>query len=340
MDALSALQSGHQVTALVIGDVMLDAYMVGHVNRISPDAPVPVVDVRTKESRLGGAANVVKNLLAVGADVHLATVIGDDSAGNTIESLLTTLSVGSSAVLRSADRPTTVKTRIISNGQQLVRVDEEVTEDISPSLEHELIARCKRLLESKKPDVVIFEDYDKGVLTDRVIKMLIAAANAQGIKTTVDPKFAHFSSYHGVTLFKPNLKELGEGMAMAIEKTSDGSLERAVHRMHDLLHPVFSMVTLSERGVCIYGPDHDQPFCRIAAFEREILDVSGAGDAVIAVASFLLALNVPIMDIAALSNLAGGLVCEKVGVVPVELDRLKTEWIEHRHSIEPATLSK
>ena len=340
MDALSALQSGHQVTALVIGDVMLDAYMVGHVNRISPEAPVPVVDVRTKGSRLGGAANVVKNLLAVGADVHLATVIGDDSAGNTIESLLTTLSVGSSAVLRSADRPTTVKTRIISNGQQLVRVDEEVTEDISPSLEHELIARCKRLLESKKPDVVIFEDYDKGVLTDRVIKMLIAAANAQGIKTTVDPKFAHFSSYHGVTLFKPNLKELGEGMAMAIEKTSDGSLERAVHRMHDLLHPVFSMVTLSERGVCIYGPDHDQPFCRIAAFEREILDVSGAGDAVIAVASFLLALNVPIMDIAALSNLAGGLVCEKVGVVPVELDRLKTEWIEHRHSIEPATLSK
>ena len=340
MDALSALQSGHQVTALVIGDVMLDAYMVGHVNRISPEAPVPVVDVRTKESRLGGAANVVKNLLAVGADVHLATVIGDDSAGNTIESLLTTLSVGSSAVLRSADRPTTVKTRVISNGQQLVRVDEEVTEDISPSLEHELIARCKRLLESKKPDVVIFEDYDKGVLTDRVIKTLIAAANAQGIKTTVDPKFAHFSSYHGVTLFKPNLKELGEGMAMAIEKTSDGSLERAVHRMHDLLQPVFSMVTLSERGVCIYGPDHDQPFCRIAAFEREILDVSGAGDAVIAVASFLLALNVPIMDIAALSNLAGGLVCEKVGVVPVELDRLKTEWIEHRHAIEPATLSK
>jgi rfaE bifunctional protein kinase chain/domain len=149
MDALSALQSGHQVTALVIGDVMLDAYMVGHVNRISPEAPVPVVDVRTKESRLGGAANVVKNLLAVGANVHLATVIGDDSAGNTIESLLTKLNVGASAVLRSADRPTTVKTRVISNGQQLVRVDEEVTHDISQALEDELIAQCVTLLNQR-----------------------------------------------------------------------------------------------------------------------------------------------------------------------------------------------
>lgn len=340
MDALSALQSGHQVTALVIGDVMLDAYMVGQVNRISPEAPVPVVEVRTKESRLGGAANVVKNLLAIGAKVHLATVIGDDAAGSTIESLLTKLCVGSSAVLRSADRPTTVKTRVISNGQQLVRVDEEVTRDISPALEDELIASCNALLESTKPDVLIFEDYDKGVLTDRVIKTLIEAAHERNIKTTVDPKFAHFTSYRGVTLFKPNLKELGEGMAMAIEKKSDGSLEQGVRRMHHLLNPVYSMVTLSERGVCIYGPKTAQPFCRIAAFEREILDVSGAGDAVIAVASFLLALDVPIMEIAALSNLAGGLVCEKVGVVPVELERLKAEWLDHRHSIEPATLSK
>ncbi len=340
MDAFTALESGQQVTAIVIGDVMLDAYMVGHVNRISPEAPVPVVDVHSKESRLGGAANVVKNLIAVGANVHLATVVGNDDAGNSIESLLNRLHVGASAVIRSDDRPTTVKTRVISNGQQLVRVDEEVTTDIAHALEDELIKRCIALFESAQPDVVIFEDYDKGVLTDRVIKTLIEAANKYGIKTTVDPKFAHFASYRGVTLFKPNLKELGEGMAMAIEKTSDGNIERGVQRMHDMLNPMFSMVTLSERGVCVYGPDAAQPFCRIAAFEREILDVSGAGDAVIAVASFLLALDVPIMDIAALSNLAGGLVCEKVGVVPVELERLKAEWMQHRDAIEPATLSQ
>ena len=339
MDALSALESGQDVTALVIGDVMLDAYMVGYVNRISPEAPVPVVDVQAKESRLGGAANVVKNLLAVGAKVHLATVIGSDAAGDTIASLLNGMRVGSSAVLRSDSRPTTVKTRVISNGQ-LVRVDEEVTSDIPEALENKLIAECSSLLESVQPHVVIFEDYDKGVLTDRVIKSLIAAASSRGIKTTVDPKFAHFSSYRGVTLFKPNLKELGEGMAMAIEKTSDRSIERGVKRMHELLSPLFSMVTLSERGVCIYGPDAQQGYCRIAAFEREIMDVSGAGDAVIAVASFLLALDVPIMDIAALSNLAGGLVCEKVGVVPVELERLKAEWVQHRESIAPAPLSR
>ena len=340
MDALSALESGQDVTALVIGDVMLDAYMVGHVNRISPEAPVPVVDVQAKESRLGGAANVVKNLLAVGAKVHLATVIGNDAAGDTIASLLNGMRVGSSAVLRSDTRPTTVKTRVISNGQQLVRVDEEVTSDIAEALENQLIAECSALLDSVRPHVVIFEDYDKGVLTDRVIKSLIAAASSRGIKTTVDPKFAHFSSYRGVTLFKPNLKELGEGMAMAIEKTSDQSIERGVKRMHELISPMFSMVTLSERGVCIYGPDAQQGYCRIAAFEREIMDVSGAGDAVIAVASFLLALEVPMMDIAALSNLAGGLVCEKVGVVPIELERLKAEWVQHRESIAPAPLTR
>ncbi len=340
MDANSALSSGQNVIALVIGDVMLDAYMVGHVNRISPEAPVPVVDVHSKESRLGGAANVVKNLLAVGAHVHIASVIGNDPAGKTIESLLNQLSVGSSALLLTNSRPTTVKTRVISNGQQLVRVDEEVTTDISLELEEELIQRCESLLDDIQPNVVIFEDYDKGVLTDRVIKALIDAANLRNIKTTVDPKFAHFTSYKGVTLFKPNLKELGEGMAMAIEKENDGSIERGVHRMHDLLKPSISMVTLSERGVCFYSPESNTSYCRISAFEREIMDVSGAGDAVIAVASFLLALEVPIMDIAALSNLAGGLVCEKVGVVPVDLEHLEAEWKKHSNSIKAATLSR
>lgn len=340
MDALSALDSGKNVTALVIGDVMLDAYMIGHVNRISPEAPVPVVDVQSKESRLGGAANVVKNLLAVGARVHLATLIGNDAAGDSIVAILKRLKVGDSAVLRSENRPTTVKTRVISNGQQLVRVDEEVTSDIPLDMEDDLIQRCVALLDEVRPDVIIFEDYDKGVLTDRVIKNLIAAANDRAIKTTVDPKFAHFGSYHGVTLFKPNLKELGEGMAMAIDKSSDGSIERGVIRMHESLKPTISMVTLSERGVCLFAPEADLHFCRIAAFQREIMDVSGAGDAVIAVASFLLALDVPVMEIAALSNLAGGLVCEKVGVVPVDLENLKAEWNQHRKSIEPATLSQ
>ena len=329
MDALSALQNTEQVQALVVGDVMLDAYLVGQVNRISPEAPVPVVDVQQRDKRLGGAANVAKNLIALGAQVELAAVIGIDAAGADIKRLLTEQGIGTSAMLSTASRPTTIKTRIISNGQQLIRVDEEQTSALEEALEHELITGCLKSLESREIDVVIFEDYDKGTLTPKVIDRLIAECRHRGIKTTVDPKFRNFNRYKGVDLFKPNLKEMREGLGLAIHKDSDASIAQAVQRMHQLLQPSVSMVTLSERGVCFYAPDEQVEFFRIPAFEREITDVSGAGDAVIAVASVLLALDVPIWQIAAVANLAGGLVCEKVGVVTVELSRLLSEWEKH-----------
>lgn len=326
MDALAALHNTDQVTALVIGDVMLDSYLVGHVNRISPEAPVPVVDVKMREQRLGGAANVVKNLVALGAKVHLSAVIGEDAAGNEIKTLLQKMNVQTNGLITCTDRPTPVKTRIISNGQQLLRVDEEQTHGIEESQSLELINHCERILKEERIDVVIFEDYDKGTLTTEVIERIIQCCSKLNILTAVDPKFRNFRSYQGVTLFKPNFKELTEGLGIAIHKSSDESLYQSIQKLHSLLKPQISMVTLSERGVSVSAPDRGLEFKRIPAFEREITDVSGAGDAVIAVASVLLALEVPIEELAAVSNLAGGLVCERVGVVPVDRLELLNEW--------------
>ena len=340
MEALNALQHTHRVSALVIGDVMLDAYLIGQVNRISPEAPVPVVDVHQRDKRLGGAANVAKNLVALGAHVQVAAAIGDDPAGKEIHRLLQAKGIGTSPLVNVPNRPTTVKTRVISNGQQLLRVDEEQASELEEPWTTELVTRCQEIIANERIDVVIFEDYDKGTLTPSVIEAVLALCREKGIKTTVDPKFRNFGRYRHVDLFKPNLKEMREGLAMAIHKDSDASLANAVERMHDQLGSSISMVTLSERGVCFYAPDHSQDFQRIPAFEREITDVSGAGDAVIAVASVLLALDVPIWQIAAVANLAGGLVCEKVGVVTVERERLEAEWRAHAEAMAALMNSK
>ena len=334
MDAQAALQRVNEITALVVGDVMLDAYLIGHVNRISPEAPVPIVDVQQRERRLGGAANVVKNLIALGAKVEVAAVIGSDEAGDEIKRILERLQVGTAALVTDENRPTTIKTRVISNGQQLLRVDEEMASDIEPELESAVIAACTEVLHAQKIDVVIFEDYDKGVLTNNVIASVLSTCQNLGIRTAVDPKFRNFRSYKGVSLFKPNFKELQEGLGIAIHKGSDSSVAQAVKQLCETLKPELAMVTLSERGVCFASSQQGIPFQRIPAFEREITDVSGAGDAVIAVASVLLALDVSAWQIAAIANLAGGLVCEKVGVVPVDLIKLQSEWKKHRIDLE------
>ena len=220
---------------LVIGDVMLDAYLIGQVNRISPEAPVPIADVHLREKRLGGAANVAKNLIALGAQVQVAATVGNDPAGQEIQRLFQTKGIGTAALVEVPGRPTTVKTRVISNGQQLLRVDEEQASELEEPWTAELIARCKDVVASERLDVVIFEDYDKGTLTPTVIKTVSALCREKGIKTTVDPKFRNFDLYRYVDLFKPNLKEMREGLSMAIHKESDASLAQAVQRMHERL---------------------------------------------------------------------------------------------------------
>ena len=195
----------------VVGDVMVDAYMWGRVSRVSPEAPVPVVDVTKREIRAGGAGNVVKNLHALGAEVTLVSVVGQDASGADLTNLLE--DVCAPHLVVDPSRPTTVKTRVISGGQHVVRVDEESTEDVTSAVGQDVLSTFKALLEgASRPDVVILEDYDKGLLTEGTVAALLAACQHAGVPVAVDPKLKRFQSYQGVALFKPNLKELNEGL--------------------------------------------------------------------------------------------------------------------------------
>lgn len=311
---------------MVVGDVMIDAYYWGKVDRISPEAPVPVVQITNRENRLGGAANVALNLWSLGAKPIICSVIGDDEKGQLFQDLMDSRLFTTSGLISSSTRLTTVKTRIISGAHHLLRVDEETTSPLTTIEEENLIANCVRLMDDEKVDVVIFEDYNKGVVTNRVITAVIAEAKKRNIPTSVDPKKDNFLNYKGVDLFKPNLKELQEGVKLEIDKKDFTSIIRAVSAMEKELGNRISLVTLSEMGVYVKEGGNDR---HILAHPREILDVSGAGDTVISVAALLLAQQAAPHIIALISNLAGGLVCEKVGVVPVDKQQLLAEALKY-----------
>jgi len=316
--------------ALVIGDVMVDSYLWGRVDRISPEAPVPVVQVTRKEARLGGAANVAVNIAALGAKPIICALGGNDSNGELLKNLLVEQGMTTDGILASNDRPTTVKTRVISNHQHVVRVDEESLSPLSKNEENAFIKKVFGLIDSENPNVIIFEDYNKGVLTKKVIKSVIDKAKELGIPTSVDPKKQNFFAYKSVDLFKPNLKELIEGLKIDIRKEEISSIERAVEELQKKINNRISLITLSEMGVFISGKSGNT---HIPAHLRKISDVSGAGDTVVSVASLCLASNTPEKTIAALSNLAGGLVCEKVGVVPIDKERLLEEAIANKSEL-------
>ncbi len=312
--------------ALVIGDVMVDSYVWGKVDRISPEAPVPVVRVTAKEDRLGGAANVALNLAALGAIPMVCAMAGSDLKGQVMAQLLAEKGMSTEGLVYSDERPTTVKTRVISSHQHIVRVDEESQAPLSENEEAAILQRIGSLMDTWQPDVVIFEDYNKGLLTEQVIQKSIAGARSRDIPTAVDPKKEQFFSYKGVSLFKPNLKELAEGLKRDIPKGDVEALAAAVGALEERLHNRISLITLSEHGVYVKanGSHHHLP-----AHVRNIADVSGAGDTVISVASLCLALHCAPTFMAALSNLAGGLVCEKVGVVPIDKQLLLAEALKH-----------
>ncbi len=312
---------------MVIGDVMVDAYLFGKVERISPEAPVPVVSVEKRVNRLGGAANVALNLKALGATPILCSVIGNDLKGNEFRQLMQEAQLDSEAVLTSKDRVTTTKFRVIGNKMQMLRVDEEITTDLNPGDEAALLDRVVSLIENKKPDAIIFQDYNKGVLTASLISKIIAKAKSADIPTTVDPKKKNFLQYKGVSLFKPNLRELREGLGIEFRGSDREDLSKAAGILHGEYDIVTVMVTLSDEGVLIsmVKPDGTTGQHLVPAHRRNISDVSGAGDTVISVATLCLACRLDPAVIAALSNLAGGLVCEEVGVVPVNRERLLKE---------------
>ena len=307
---------------LVIGDVMLDRYMIGEVHRISPEAPVPVVELKKEEDRLGGAANVALNIISLGAKVVIASVVGNDTHGNRILELCKENQIDSSKILQLSSRPTTVKTRILGNKQQLLRVDYEVNEYLCESDEKSFLDYILPTI-TREFDAIIFEDYNKGLLTQKIIQELISACKKQNIVTSVDPKQKNFLSYKGVTLFKPNLKELKEGTGFSFKFPTEKQIfENAIFKLNEELQNTYSFVTLSENGVAI--SDHAS-IHYFDAHLRNISDVSGAGDTVIAVATLCLCSGCSMGEIAQISNLAGGLVCEKSGVVSISVTELVEE---------------
>jgi len=315
----------NHLRVLIVGDVMVDAYVWGRATRLSPEAPVPVVHVARTENRLGGAANVALNVQALGATPLLCAVVGTDAGGDQLLDLLHARGLPADGIVRSAARPTTVKQRILAHGQQLLRIDSEVETDLSAAESRQLLAAYDGLL--ARVDVVIFEDYDKGVLSEDVIIECIARARQRGIPTVVDPKKKNFLAYRHCTLFKPNLKELREGLKMEFGEpdTDRVGFEAAVARLRAVLTPEIVLVTLSEHGVFA---QQEGVKTYLPAHLRTISDVSGAGDTVISIAALCVALGQSAAFTAALANLGGGLVCEQVGVLPVEKQRLLEEAVE------------
>ena len=305
---------------LIIGDVMLDSYVWGRVERISPEAPVPVVTVQRRELRLGGAGNVLLNVQALGAEAIICSVIGTDGPGDMLEGQLCDRGLNCDGLIRSDSRITTIKERIIAGSQQVVRVDTETDKTITAEEQAKLVAKAKELIPTCH--VIIFEDYDKGVLSRDVIAEITDFANEKGIPTVVDPKKRNFLAYHNTTLFKPNLKELREGLKLDFEVDNADEFQMAVNQLKEQLNLKGALITLSERGVFI---DYNGEQHRLPAHVRQISDVSGAGDTVISIAACCVALKQPPHVIAGLSNLGGGLVCESVGVVPIDKAQLKEE---------------
>ncbi len=314
--AFSSLKVG------VIGDVMLDTYMWGKVERISPEAPVPVVTLHQKEYRIGGAGNVALNCRSLGAHVSILSVSGDDTDGLLLEELFQGSHIDSSFMVKSKERITTNKIRIISRNQQMMRLDNEITKPLSPGDEKALLDNVQSYISSSDPDILIFEDYNKGILTETVIRDVIGICRKAGVLTAVDPKRKHFFNYDGVDIFKPNMKEVKEGLNLLVDDISLPVLKGIHLQLQERLHHKISFITLADKGIFF---QQDKEAVLIPSHLRNISDVSGAGDTVIAVASMVYAASRNVLLMAEIANIAGGLVCEEVGTVAINKEKLMNE---------------
>lgn len=320
---LSYLEKFKTKRVLIIGDVMIDSYMWGVVNRISPEAPIPIVSVVNREYRMGGAANVAFNIKSLGAEPILCAVVGQDEKGKIFRDLLKQNSMSDEGLLSLPDRKTTIKTRIICGSQHMLRVDDEVDTEIDEKSSEILVEKVEKIIAKQKIDLIIFEDYDKGVLNPKFISKVIKIAKKNSIFTAVDPKKRNFNSYNGVDLFKPNFKEFCEGTNSEISKTDLKEIAKSAQKFLESSAISTLLLTLSEHGVFISDIKNNFHF---PAERRLIADVSGAGDTVISVAGLLLSAGASLSEIASISNIAGGLVCEKSGVVPIETEELQNEF--------------
>ncbi|HXB31154.1 MAG TPA: PfkB family carbohydrate kinase [Puia sp.] len=306
----------------VIGDMMLDTYWWGNVERISPEAPVPVVTVNRKEYRIGGAGNVALNLASLGTPVSVFSVIGDDDDGQILTGLLNENKIETAYLLKSTSRITTNKMRVISRNQQMMRLDSETLLPLENDLELKLITQVERFIKEESPAAIIFEDYNKGVLTEKIIHSVIEVCRKNSVITSVDPKRKHFFKYKGVDIFKPNLKEARDALNLLIDEINESVLTYIHQKLLDELNHRISFITLSEKGV-FYEDGKESRL--VPSHIRNIADVSGAGDTVIAVATLIYTLTRDTKMMAEIANLAGGIVCESVGTVAIDKAKLLRE---------------
>jgi D-glycero-beta-D-manno-heptose-7-phosphate kinase len=306
----------------VIGDVMLDTYWWGKVDRISPEAPVPVVAVSKKEQRIGGAGNVALNLVSLGASVHVVSLVGNDDEGKQLIDLFGNEKINAAYTIKSKDRITTNKIRIISRNQHMMRLDAEVVHKISTTEETEIIEAFKKYVAAEKPNLVILEDYNKGLFTEKVIQEVIMICKTNNIITAVDPKRKNFFAYKNVDIFKPNLSEIKEALNIIVDTVSENALQEMHKALQEKLQHKISFITLSEKGV-YYQTENEKAI--IPSHIRSIADVSGAGDTVIAVACIVYAATQNVLLMAEMANIAGGLVCEEVGTVAIQKSKLLEE---------------
>lgn len=315
---------------LIVGDVMIDSYMWGTVTRISPEAPVPVVSVTKREKRLGGAANVALNIEAMGAVPIICSVLGNDDSSKDFQQIMYQNNMDRRGIVTSDNRMTTMKSRVIGNNMHIVRVDEESTHPLSTMEEDLLLDRIVRIVKTMPIDAIIFQDYDKGNITPRIIEEVTALAQRKKILTTVDPKHRNFASFKNVDLFKPNLKELREGLNIEIDDSDDEalmhSLQEASRQLSERQNIGIVLITLSSKGMYACDFRGSEPHAMlIPACAHAVSDVSGAGDTVISVITLALAAGMDLESAVRCANLAGGIVCEQVGVVPIDVERLKKD---------------
>ena len=310
---------------MIIGDVMIDSYMWGRVDRISPEAPIPIVSVTKRENRPGGAANVALNIQSLGATPLLCSITGNDQGKDIFMDLMREKQLTTEGILVRDDRKTTGKTRIIGSSQHLLRVDEEDSDIISKSAEKQFITLIRSVLSSVRTDAIIFEDYDKGLITPGIIREVLSIAAEKKIFVSADPKKRNFNHYRNIDLFKPNLKEMAVGLKTDLSGKNMDKISEAARKLQETGNIRYLLVTLSEMGIYLSHGGGGKLF---PAETLDVADVSGAGDTVISVATACLAAGMGAEETAMVSNLAGGLVCGKVGVVPVDRQGLFEETLK------------
>lgn len=301
---------------LVIGDLMIDHYLWGECDRISPEAPVAVVDIRSENKRLGGAGNVMANLKALNCDVGVMSVVGDDESGKEIVSMLENMGVKIEKIAKEKERKSAHKTRIMAVHQQVIRFDKESKDDILEVSKNELLNSLKNII--KNYDAVLLSDYAKGVLRDDFCKQIIKIANENSKFILIDPKGSDYSKYQNATLLTPNLKEAMQALKMKID--DDFSLKLALKRLKDELNLKYSIITLSERGIALYNNDEVKI---IPAIAKEVFDVTGAGDTVLATLGYALSNKIDIVSALSLANKAAAVVVGKVGSATASLDEIE-----------------